>query len=315
MNSSKGIRLWDWKYKRKERCLAGLNTGSRIMNELKETFELRNGVGIPKVGFGTYKATDEEAAKCVKAAVAYGYRHIDTAYFYGNEQGVGRGIRECIAKQGLKREDIFVTSKVWNTDRGYEKTLAAFEKTMENLGLDTLDLYLIHWPAAAHQHENWEQLNLGTWRAMSELYRAGRIRAIGVSNFLPHHLKALMETEVKPMVNQIEYHPGCLQEETVNYCRENGIIVEAWSPLGRGRVLEHPALMELAEKYGKSVAQLCLRFCLQNKVVPLPKSVSEERIKENGALFDFEISREDMEAIHNLGEFGGSGLNPDKVDF
>lgn len=284
------------------------------MENLSTTLSLSNGVQIPWVGFGTYKATNEEVADCIKTAVKCGYRHIDTAYFYKNELGVGRGVRECLVEQNLKREDIFVTSKVWNTERGYEKTLAAFEKTMENLKLDVLDLYLIHWPASANQYENWEELNLGSWHAMTELYQAGRIRAIGVSNFMPHHLKALMETEVKPMVNQIEYHPGLLQEETVNYCKENGIIVEAWSPLGRRRILDHPVLLELAEKYQRSVAQICLRFCLQQGIVPLPKSVNAERIKENGELFDFEISKEDMERIDNLEEFGGSGLHPDSID-
>lgn len=285
------------------------------MENLSKTWTLSNGVAIPWVGFGTYKASDAEAADCVKTALKEGYRHIDTAYFYGNEAGVGRGMAEGMAEQGLKREDIFVTSKVWNTDRGYEKTLAAFEKTLENLKLEVLDLYLIHWPAAAHQYENWEELNVSTWKAMTELYKKGRIRVIGVSNFLPHHLKALMETEIKPMVNQIEYHPGFLQEKTVTYCRENGILVEAWSPLGRGRVLFHPVLVELAEKYHKSTAQICLRFCIQHGILPLPKSVNHERIRENGDIFDFKISMEDMERIDNLGEFGGSGQNPDKVDF
>lgn len=284
------------------------------MENLSTTLSLSNGVQIPWVGFGTYKATNEEAVDCIKTAVECGYRHIDTAFFYENEADVGRGIRECLAEQNLKREALFVTSKVWNTDRGYEKTLAAFEKTMENLKLDVLDLYLIHWPASANQYENWVELNLGSWRAMTELYQAGRIRAIGVSNFMPHHLKALMETEVKPMVNQIEYHPGFLQEETVNYCRENGILVEAWSPLGRRRVLDHPVLLELAGKYQRSVAQICLRFCLQHGIVPLPKSVNKARIKENGELFDFEISKEDMERIDHLEEFGGSGLHPDRID-
>ena len=284
------------------------------MENLSTTLSLSNGVQIPWVGFGTYTATNEEVADCIKMAVECGYRHIDTAFFYENESGVGRGVRECLAEQNLKRGDIFVTSKVWNTDRGYEKTLAAFEKTMENLKMEVLDLYLIHWPASANQHDNWEELNLGSWRAMTELYQAGRIRAIGVSNFMPHHLKALMETEVKPMVNQIEYHPGFLQEETVNYCKENGIIVEAWSPLGRRRVLDHPVLLELAEKYQRSVAQICLRFCLQHEIVPLPKSVNKARIKENGELFDFEISKEDMERIDHLEEFGGSGLHPDSID-
>lgn len=282
------------------------------MQKLTDTFTLRNGYPIPCIGFGTWQSPKGEIAKeAVKTAIECGYRHIDGASCYGNEKSVGAGIEES----GIAREDLFVTSKVWNQDRGYEKTLAAFEKTIYDLQLDYLDLYLIHWPAAAHQFKNWEEINTETWRAMTDLYKAGKIRAIGVSNFMPHHLKALMETEVKPMVNQIEFHPGYLQEDTVIYCKENGIAVEGWSPLGCGRVLKDPRLMGIAEKYGKSVAQLCIRFCLQNQILPLPKSVTPSRIRENTEVFDFEISKEDMKFIREMPKFGGSGLIPDKINF
>ncbi len=273
---------------------------------------MSNGIKIPAIGYGTWKSPDNEVTlEGIKTAVSCGYRHIDTAAVYGNEVSVGKGIAGC----SIPREDLFITSKVWNTERGYEKTLAAFEKTIEDIGVSYLDLYLIHWPAAAHKYDDWEEVNRGTWRAMTELYKAGKIRSIGVSNFKPHHLKALMDTEIKPMVNQIEFHPGYMQDETVQYCRENGILVEAWSPLGNGMVLTNPVLMDMGEKYGRSVAQICLRWCLQHEVLPLSKSVTPSRIEENFRIFDFEISSADMAAIDSLGEFGWSGNDPDKVDF
>jgi len=276
------------------------------------TFELSNGVKIPAIGYGTWKSPDSEVTvEGIKTAVSCGYRHIDTAAVYGNEVSVGKGIAEC----GIPREELFITSKVWNTERGYEKTLAAFEKTIEDLGVSYLDLYLIHWPAAAHKYDDWEEINRETWRAMTELHKVGKIRSIGVSNFKPHHLKALMDTEIKPMVNQIEIHPGYMQEETVRYCRENSILVEAWSPLGNGKVLTNPILMNIAEKYGRSVAQICLRWCLQHEVLPLSKSVTPSRIEENVRVFDFEISSADIEAIDSIGLCGWSGNDPDKVDF
>lgn len=277
-----------------------------------ENMKLNNGYMIPKIGYGTWQSPDSEVTvNGVKAAIVCGYRHIDTAAAYKNEESVGEGIKES----GIARKDLFVTSKVWNTQRGYEKTIAAFEKTLSDLDLDYLDLYLIHWPASKKDYENWEEINLETWRAMTDLYKAGKIKAIGVSNFKPHHLEALMKTEVKPMVNQIEFHPDFMQEETVKYCRENGILVEAWSPLGTGRMLTNPDLQEIASHYGKSVAQICIRWCIQHDVLPLPKSVTPSRIEENSNVFDFEINAEDMQRIDALENFGGSGLDPDEVDF
>ncbi|MDO4565400.1 MAG: aldo/keto reductase [Clostridia bacterium] len=282
------------------------------MKALADTFILNNGCRVPCVGFGTWQTPDGETAiQSVKTAIGAGYRHIDAAAVYGNEISVGQGIKAS----GIEREKLFVTGKVWNTERSYEQTIAAFEKTLSDLGLDYLDLYLIHWPASASRFTDWEQINLDTWRAMTELYHAGRIKAIGVSNFMPHHLAALMQTEVKPMVNQIEYHPGQMQEETVAFCKENGIVVEAWSPLGSGRVLNDERLLAIAAKYGKSVAQLCIRWCLQNGVLPLPKSITPSRIVENAQVFDFVISNDDMAKINDMPTFGGSGLHPDKIDF
>ncbi len=272
-------------------------------------FLLSNGYQIPEIGFGTWKTTDEQAADVVKTALAMGYRHIDTAAYYFNEQGIGKGI----AESGIPREELFVTSKVWSTDRGYESTLRAFEKSLANLGLDYLDLYLIHWPASPKRQADWDEVNLDTWRALTELYEAGKVRAIGVSNFLPYHLESLMKTRVKPMVNQIEYHPGENKQETVEYCQKNGVLVQAWSPLGRTRILEHELLKEIAAKYEKSVAQICIRWALQNGVLPLPKSTTPSRIKENLEVFDFEISKEDMERITGMEPCGGSGLHPDEV--
>ena len=282
------------------------------MKQLSDSFTLKNGYKVPCVGFGTWQTPDgETAVSAVKTALESGYRHIDAAAVYGNEISVGKGISES----GIKRSDLFVTSKVWNDERGYQKTINAFAKTLADLQLDYLDLYLIHWPASSSRYSNWEELNLETWRAMTEIYKAGKIRAIGVCNFVPHHLAALMKTEVPPMVDQIEFHPGQMQNETVDFCKKNSILVEAWSPLGMGRLLSNPLLTSIAKKYTKSVAQLCLRWCLQHEILPLPKSVTPARIAENVDVFSFSVSEEDMMAIDNMANVGGSGLHPDHVDF
>lgn len=277
------------------------------MNNMKDGFILSNGISIPCIGYGTWLTTNDQACDAVRAALEAGYRHIDTAAKYENEVGVGEGIRAS----GIAREELFVTSKVWNDCRGYDKTMAAFEKSMKDLGLDYLDLYLIHWPASPLQYDDFNAVNLSTWKALTELYKAGRIKSIGVSNFMPHHLEALVQSEVVPMVNQIEFHPGQIQEETLRFCREHNILVEAWGPLGRGKMLDNPTLVSLAAKYKKTVAQLCIRWCLQNGVLPLPKSVTPSRICENADVFDFVISREDMEIVNIMEYFGGSGHNPD----
>ncbi|MBE7043950.1 MAG: aldo/keto reductase [Ruminococcaceae bacterium] len=281
------------------------------MKQLSDRIKLNNGYEIPCIGYGTWQTPDGDVAvSAVKCAIEAGYRHIDTAAIYGNEKSVG----QAIAESDIDRRELFITSKLWNTERGYDKTLRAFEETMTKLGLEYLDLYLIHWPANAKQFENWDALNLDTWRAMIKLYQEGRIKTIGVSNFLPHHLKSLMETDVVPAVNQIEYHPGYLQDEAVTFCKENGILIEAWSPIGAGALLEDATLVKLAEKYQRSVAQICIRWCLQNGTVPLPKSVTPSRIYENTKVFDFELSAEDVAIINRLPACGGSS-HPDRVDF
>lgn len=281
--------------------------------KLTDSFVMRNGKTIPCIGYGTYKTSEEEVYDAVIAAIKAGYRHIDTAAFYKNEAGVGRAVREC----GVPREEIFVTSKVWNTDRGYENTKRAFAESMERLGLDYLDLYLIHWPANKKQFgDEAKKINAETWRALEELYAEGKIKAIGLSNFLPHHIEELMEgAKVKPMVDQIEFHPGWAQLEVSEYCLKNDIVVEAWSPLGRKDALDNEVLREIGAKYQKGTAQVCICWIIQHGILPLPKTVNPDRMVENADVFDFELTAEEMRIIDELKNLGGQCALPDEVDF
>ena len=274
-----------------------------------ECFTLANGVNVPCIGYGTWQTPDGEVtADCVRAALELGYRHIDTAFAYGNEKSVGEGIR----RSGVARSEIFVTTKHWVTERGYAKTIKAVETSLELLGLDYVDLYLIHWPCVKKLSPRWKEINADTWRAMETMYRDGKIRAIGVSNFFPEHLDALIAmSEIKPMVNQLEFHPGYTQTENIRYSQSCGLLAEAWSPLGSGAVLADPQLNAIAAKYGKTAAQLCVRFALQCDVLPLPKSTKPERIASNADVFDFAISGEDMRAIAALPQMGFSGFLPE----
>lgn len=268
---------------------------------LQDTTTLHNGVKMPWFGLGVFKVQEgEEVVESVKAAIKNGYRSIDTAAVYKNEEGVGQGIRES----GVPREELFITSKVWNADQGYETTLQAYETSLAKLGLEYLDLYLIHWPGKTKYKE--------TWKALEKLYKDGRVRAIGVSNFKIHHLEDLMsEAEIKPMVNQVEFHPHLTQSELLEFCQIEGIQLEAWSPLKQGQLLSEPTINEIAEKYGKTPAQIILRWDLQKKVVTIPKSIKEQRIIENANIFDFELTSEDVEKINGLNKNERVGSDPD----
>ncbi|NMH71475.1 aldo/keto reductase [Bacillus sp. RO2] len=275
------------------------------MKSLASTTTLHNGVEMPWFGLGVFKVEEgQEVESSVKMAIHAGYKSIDTAAIYKNEEGVGKGIRES----DIPREELFITTKVWNADQGYESTLKAFDESMEKLGLEYLDLYLVHWPVKGKYVE--------TWKALEKLYKDGRVRAIGVSNFQIHHLQDILDVaEVKPMVNQVEYHPKLSQVELLNFCKENGIQMEAWSPLMQGQLLDNDVLKEIAAAHNKSVAQVILRWDLQNGVVTIPKSVKEHRIKENANIFDFELSEDEMQKIHALNEDKRVGPDPDNFDF
>lgn len=280
---------------------------------LTDTYTLSNGVQIPKVGFGTWQTPDGEVATTsVLAALKAGYRHIDTAAVYRNEGSVGEAIR----LSGVPREEIFVTTKLWNDKHSYEGAKEAIETSLKTLGLDYVDLYLIHWPNPLAIRESWKEANAETWRAMEEMLEEGKVRAIGVSNFMPHHIDALLETaKVKPMVNQIFLNPSDQQKEAVAKNNEHGILTEAYSPLGTGKIFEVDALKEIANEVGRTVAQVVLCWSLQKGFLPLPKSVTESRIIENAQLFDFELSDKAMAKIDALEGTAGTHLNPDEATF
>lgn len=281
-----------------------------IPTHLTDTYTLKNGVKIPAIGYGTWQTPNDVTAAHVKTALDLGYRHIDTAWGYDNESGVGDGVRAS----GVKREDIFITTKHWVTFRGYQNTINAVEESLKRLGTDYIDLYLVHWPCVAASRSDWREINADTWRGFEKMYKDGKLRAIGVSNYEQQHIDALAEhAEIMPMVNQLEFHPGFMQLDNVRYNQSKGILVEAWSPLGSGAVLHDEKLAEIAAKYNKSVAQLCIRFALEYGVLPLPKSTNAERIAQNADVFDFEISAEDKATIEAMPILGYSNFVPEEA--
>ena len=277
---------------------------------------LRNGIEIPDIGFGTWNIPyGEDCEKVVFEAIKAGYRHIDTAGAYGNERSVGLGVKAAIREGLIKdRADVFITSKLWNTNRSYNKAFRGFDKSMRNLDLDYIDLYLIHWPANKVRYKNPSEVNAVTWQALEELYEEGRAKSIGVSNFLPHHIEELKKSaKVLPMVNQIELHVGYMQEDVVEYNNNNGIITEGYSPLGTGALLDNEILCEMAKKYQTTVPNICISFLRKRGIIPLPKTTSPDRMSENLRLI--RIDEEDMEILNKLPFIGGHAHNPDEVDF
>ncbi|MEQ8808859.1 MAG: aldo/keto reductase [Imperialibacter sp.] len=275
------------------------------ITDIRGTVKLNNGIQMPYFGLGVFKTKDgKEVVDSINHAVEAGYRLIDTAALYGNERGVG----DAVSALGIPRKDIFVTSKVWNSEQGYEPTLKAFDHSIKRLGLDYVDLFLIHWPVKGKYKE--------TWRALERLLNEGYIRSIGVSNFLQHHLEDLLNSSsTVPAVNQIEFHPRLVQQSLLDFCAEKKIQVEAWSPLMQGGVFKIDALQQLADKYGKTVAQLVLRWNLQKDVITIPKSVNSLRIKENANIFDFTITPQDMATIDQLDKHQRVGADPDNFSF
>ena len=274
-----------------------------MITSIADCATLNNGLKMPWLGFGVYQIDEgNEIETAVKCALETGYRSIDTAAVYKNETGVGKAMKES----GIPRKDIFLTTKVWNDDLRKKRTLQAFEESLEKLQTDYVDLYLVHWPVAGFYKE--------AWQAMEEIYASGRAKAIGVSNFLVHHLEDILsDSKVVPAVNQIEFHPYLVQPELLQFCKSHQIQVEAWSPLMQGHIVSVPAIQEMAKKYNKSEAQIVLRWDLQHGVVTIPKSVNPGRIAENMHVFDFELSQEDMDALDALDK--GKRFGPDPADF
>lgn len=278
-----------------------------------KNYILNNSTKIPSIGFGTWQiAEGENAYNAVKTAIGKGYTHIDTAAVYGNERSIGKAIKDS----GIPREKLFVTTKLWNDMRGEENAKKAFKISLEKLGLEYVDLYLLHWPANETQFpENWKEINAASWKALEELYNEGEIKAIGVSNFMVNHLEALLKTAIViPAVNQIEFHPGFTQPEVVSICKANNILVQAWSPLGSGRILQNNIVIDIAKKYNVTVGQVCIQFALQQGILPLPKSENPSNI-ENNLNIVFELSTEEIEQLTNLQDSGFSGLNPSEIAF
>lgn len=276
---------------------------------VKRSYTLENGVKIPAVGFGTYKAADGRSADVIREAIEAGYRYFDTASFYETEKYLAEAIRQS----GIPRSEFFITSKLWKDEMGYEGARAALERSLERLETNWLDMYLIHWPLPTPDCREWRELDIETWRALEDLYDEGKVRSIGLSNFLPHHIENILaDCRIRPMADQLEFHPGYSQEAAVRYCQERKILVQAWSPIGRKRVLEEPLVVELAVKYGVSPAKICLMYAAQRGIVPLPKASAPERMKENMDLFSFTIDEEDMYRLATMPQAGWSGEHPDR---
>ena len=279
-----------------------------MIHSLTDKVRFNNGVEIPGLGLGVFQIPDEDTAEVVKNGIINGYRLIDTAQIYGNEVGTGIGIKEGLAATNLKREDLFVTSKVWNNHLTYEETITAFEETLKRLELDYLDLYLIHWPGKAAFKESWQ--------ALEELYSAGKIKAIGVSNFEIHHLEELLSfAKVVPVVNQVELHPKLAQQALRDFCEKHDIKVQAWSPLMQGKLLTDPIVKDIAEKHQKTPAQVILRWDIQQEILLVVKSVHEQRMKSNADVFNFELDSAEMTRLNQLNEALRVGPNPDEFDF
>lgn len=285
---------------------------------LNDSYTLSNGVKIPCIGFGTWQSADgKEAYDAVLAALECGYRHIDTAAAYGNEESVGKAINDFLKNSSVKREELFITTKLWNDDHGYETAKAALETSLKKLNLSYVDLYLIHWPNPLKFRDCWQEKNAESWRAMEESYKEGKTRSIGISNFREHHIVELEKTAtIEPMVNQIKVCPGISQKELRKYSEEKGMLIEGYSPFGTGGIFKSEEMQALSKKYNRTIAQICIRWSLQQGVLPLPKSVSKERIAENTKVFDFELENSDCALIENL-----TGLeikpnrNPDEAPF
>jgi diketogulonate reductase-like aldo/keto reductase len=273
--------------------------------DLTSTVTLNNGVEIPWVGLGVFKSPPgKETEQAVRWALEAGYRHIDTAAFYQNESDVGRALKDS----GVLRETVFITTKVWNNDQGFQNTLKAFDRSRKNLGLDVVDLYLIHWPV--------EGKFLDTWKALEKIYADGKARAIGVSNFLVHHLESIMKaSSIVPAVNQVEFHPFLVQKDLLEFDRRTGVRHEAWSPLTRGRSLDNPVIAGIAAKYERTPAQVLVRWDLQLGVVTIPKSIHRERILENSRVFDFQLEQADVQKIMALDTDTRIGPHPDHINF
>lgn len=283
------------------------------MKTINDTYTLHNGVEIPCIGFGTWQIKDPKVAyESVLEALKAGYRHIDTAAIYGNEESVGKAIQDS----GIPRNEIFLTTKLWNDSHTYKKAMEAIDVSLRKLKTDYVDLYLIHWPNPIMYRDNFEEAIKETWRAMEDIYKSGKAKAIGISNFMPHHIEKLLSiAKISPMVNQIRIYPGHETEEIVNKSKSHGMLVQAYSPLGSGKIFESEELKDIAKKYNKSIAQVCVRYLIQKGYNPLPKSQTKERIIENINIYDFNLNKEDINIIQEMPNYCGEPTDPDTASF